>query len=533
MDSLHLIKELSDALFTINLVNNNDNIKQNQNNDFVDKHASSARADMRVHMDIILTEFKKWVCVFKNVNKLNVADRVVRYVLKSLLTFTKHGNNTRLLILVESVSVLDLLYAGFYVYGVFVAQILYRKKTFKIVTGKNTNEKATSEFPGCHPGVVRVLLKPENMTHAMKGIQFAATMMNDIGDGKLMYDTYQWWYNDFVRRRFVEIPSKGIPLSFASAMVRFKVADRFMPYVDQNVLYIPNLFNPVVYSSRDNKEGQLWFYHFVPRTNDKLAVIRLSEQFRDFMKDTFGWYGNRISTKEKSVLGRVDFQMVITYLKLVSSMYLMVHDRSRKLSRETLGAMCHFFQTFQTGGGVTGQWNAVQPIVSLVVGMIRTNNPRRLDMWTVQEQVFFGKNINNNTRNRFFKDLLADKHLDVLSTHFADTDPTFRPMLAMYVHLINWVILVLMGNTTLNSGFLEFSDKKASIRHFENYINIHDPKDERVLVISQWLVLRRLRVSDDTIRAHTNKVIKVVFDEAVRAIKKRSKSGILRFVFRR
>lgn len=530
MDSLYLIKELSDALFTVNLVNNNNN-KQNQNNDFVDKHASSARADMRVHMDIILTEFKKWVCVFKNVNQLNVADRLVRYVLKSLLTFITTQENTRLLLLVESVSMLDLLYAGLYVYGVFVTQILYRTKTFKTVTGKTTNEKTTSEFPGCHSGVVRVLLKPENMTHAMKGIQFAATLMNDIGDGKLMYDTYQWWYNDFVRRKFVEIPSKGIPLSFASAMVRFKVADRFMPYVDKNVLYIPNMFNPVVYSSRDDKEGKLWFYHFVPRTNDKLTVIRLSEQFRDFMQDTFGMYDNR--RKGKSVAGRIDFQMVITYLKLASSMYLMVQERSRELSRETLGAMCHFFQTFQTGGGVTGQWNAVQPLVSLVAGMIRTNNPRRLNMWTVQEQVFFGKNVNNNTRTRFFKDLLSEKHLDVLTTHFADTDRTFRPMLAMYVHLINWIILVLMGNTTLDSGFLEFSDKKASVHHFENYINIHDPKDERVRVISQWLVLRRMRVSDDTLRTHTNNVIKVIFDEAVRAIKKRSKSGLLRFVFRR
>lgn len=531
MDSLYLIKELADVLFTVVDQNKNSFSKHDENNDFVNKHASSARADMRVHMDDVIVEFKKAVSIFKNVNQLNVADRLVRFVLKSLITFTKQQND-RLLVLIESVSVLDLMYAGFYVYGVFVTQLFYRAKTFKPISGKTTNEKSSSEFPGCHPGVVRILLKPDNMNHAMKGIQFMATLMNDVGDGKLVYDTYRWWYNDFVRRRFVEIPSKGIPISFATLMFKFKVATRFMPYVDNNVLYLPNLFNPVVYSSRNNMEGHLWFYHFVPKTNNKLVVIRLSEQLRDFMQDTFGWYNNR--GHQKSIVGRVDFQMVITYLKLVASMYLMVHDRSRELSKHTLGAMCHFFQHFQTGGDVTGQWNAVKPLTSLVTGIVRTNNPRRLDMWTVQEQVFFGQNMNNNKRTGFVKELLADKHMDTLSKHFANTDPTFRPMLVMYVHLINWVILVLMGNTTLESGFLEFSNKKASsIRFFENYINVHDPKDERVRVLSQWLVLRRVQVSDETRRSHANKVVKVVFDEAIRAIKKRSKGGLLRFVLRR
>ena len=529
MDSLYLIKELSDVLFSTTVVTNNHK-KHDENNDFVNKHASSARADMRVHMDDVITEFKKVITVFKNVNQLNVADRLVRFVLRSLITFTKRSND-RLLVLIESVGVLDLLYAAFYVYGVFVTQLTYRTKTFKAVSGKTANEKVSAEFPGCHPGVVRILLKPENMNHAMRGIQFVSSLLNDVGDGKLVHDTYRWWYDDFVRRRFVEIPSKGIPLSFATLLFRFKVATRFMPFVENNVLHVPNVFNPVVYSSRDDMEGRFWFYHFVPKTNDKMVVIRLSEQIRDFMQDTFGWYNNR--GQQKSVVGRVDFQMVVTYLKLAASMYL-IHNRPRE-SRNILAAMCHFFQHFQTGGDVTAQWNAVKPLASLVTEIAKTGvASRRMNMWTVQEQVFFGRNVNNNTRARFVEDLLSEKHLDTLSTHFANTDPTFRPTLVMYAHLINWVILVLLGNTTIESGFLEFTDKKASsLRFFENYINVHDPKDERIRVLSHWLVMRRVRVSDDTRRAHTNRVVRVVFDEAIRAIKKRSKGGgLFRFVLR-
>lgn len=531
---MELIKQVSDVLFELSYKPSVTNIKQyNINNDFVNKYASSIRADARTHLDKIVVEFKKIVCIFKNVNQLNVADRIIRYILKSLVVFSA-SDNTKMLLLVENMSVLDLLYAGFYVYAVFFTQLMYRKKTYKLVSGKNTNEKTTAEFPGCHPGVVRILLNEDNMRHAMRGIQFFATIMNDIGDVRLFHDTYKWWYNDFVRRRFIEISNKGIPMSFVNVLFKFKVAPRFMPYVSDETLFIPNLFNPVVYSSRDNLESSFLFFHFIPKTNDKLFVIQLSEQLRDFMSDMFGWYNNR-SKDTKSIVGRIDLQMVITYLQLSSSMYLMVQTKAMKkeLPRRTLAAMCHFFHHFQTGG--EQQWKAFQPIACLVTDLVRSNTPRKMDLWTVQEQIFFGKNVNNNTRNRFYRSIVNDgideTTLDKLAGHFSNTDQTFRPMLIVYVHLINWIVVFLTGNTTLESGLLEFSKHAKTNDFFKQYINIHDPDDKRVRVISHWMVMNRIQVQEDARKEYQRKVIAVVFDEVINALKRRK--GLLSFIFRR
>lgn len=529
-----LIKSLSDVLFfplhpfvVNNTHNNNDRILVN---DIVNKYASDARADMSEHLDSLIKQFKKYVVIFKNVNQMNVANRVVRYVLSSLLRYMNDPTirKERLLLLVETIDALDLVYAGFYVYGMFVTQIMYRKKIFKLVSGKTANEKITAEFPGCHPSVIRILLKPENMNHAMRGFQFLASLVHEVGDGRLLRCAYHWWYNDFVHQKFVPISNQKIPLSFVRTLFKLSVAERFLPYVVDDTLYLPNIVNPVVYSSRNNMESSLFgIVHFVPSKMDRTQLVKVSEQVRDFMKDLFGWYAN--NSNKKNVAGRIDFQMVLTYVHLVSSMYLLVARQHPSFSREALVAMCHFFRDFQFGGDPQSQWKSLQPLMKVVTQIVREHQPtRKMDAWTLQEQVFFGQNVNNQTRQEFSQNI--EKHLDTLAYHFEKTDPLFRHMLSLYVNLINWMILLVLGNNTLESGFLEYK-KGARVNFFDNYINLHDPNDIRVRYISQWLVIHRITISPEKYKEHRNKVVKVVFDEAIHALQKRKRRGLLRFLF--
>lgn len=532
-----LIKSLSDVLFSplhpfvVDTANDNNRILVN---DIVDKYASEARADMSEHLESLIKQFKKYVVIFKNVNQMNVANRVVRYVLSSLIRYMDGFRKERLLILVETIDALDLLYAGFYVYGMFVTQIMYRKKIFKLISGKTANEKTSAEFPGCHPSVVRILLKPENMNHAMRGFQFFATLVHEVGDGRLLRCAYHWWYNDFVHQRFVPISNQKIPLSFVRTLFKLSVAERFLPYVVDDTLYLPNIVNPVVYSSRNNMESSLFgMIHFVPSTMDRTRLVQVSEQVRDFMKDLFGWYTNN---SKKDIAGRIDFQMVLTYVHLVSSMYLLVARQHPSFSREALIAMCHFFRDFQFGGDPQSQWKSLQPLMKVVARIIHEYQPtRKMNAWTLQEQVFFGQNVNNQTRQAFHQNIEQgtkqfEKHLDTLTRHFEKTDPLFRPILSVYVNLINWMILLVMGNNTLESGLLEYK-KGARVNYFENYINLHDPNDTRVRYIAQWMVINRIQISSEKYKEHRNKVVKVVFDEAIQAIQKRQRRGLLRFLF--
>lgn len=523
-----IVHSLSDILF--GPLNVNYPTRQYEANDIIDRYASNTRSELSQHLDDIVPLFQKYVAWFKNVNRLDLANRIIRYLVKSFLIYV-NKSTTRLLLLLETVSVLDIAYALLYVHGMFVTQIIYRKKIFKQVSGRVSDEKISAEFPGCHPSVVRILLNPTNMDHAMRGFQFLSALLNDVGDWRIVRCVYAWWYNDFVHQRFIPIPNKKIPLPAVRLLFKLSVAERFLPYVSGDTLFVPNLVNPVVYSSRNNLEGHLfWLYHFVPAKKKPTQVIRKSEMIRDLMKDTFGWANN-----SKDIVGRIDFQMVVTYVGLVSSMYLMASAEMNnpEFPKDSLVALCHMYRNFQFGGNPMSQWDALQPLMSWIVRLIRQNRAiRKMDLWTLQEQVFFGQNINNNTRKTFYQDLEGTKfeeHLDSLVTHFHNVDKTFRTMLHVYVHVINWIILFVMGNTTPESGFLEFS-KGGRADHFNNYINLHDPNDQRVRYISHWLVINRVKVSPDAHNKHRNKVISVVFREILNALKKRQRKGLFRLL---
>lgn len=522
-----IVQRLSDILFGPSHANYP--TQQIATNDIINRYASDTRLELSDHINDVIRQFQQYVAWFKNVNQLDLANRIIRYLLKSFLVYT-NKSTTRLLLLLETVSVLDIAYAGFYVYGMFVTQLIYRKKIFKQVSGRVSNEKISAEFPGCHPSVMRILLKPANMNHAMRGFQFLSALVNDVGDWRMVRCVYSWWYNDFVHQRFIPIPNQKIPLQAVRLLFKLSVAERFLPYVSGDTLFVPNLVNPVVYSSRNNLEGHLfWLYHFVPAKKKPTQIIRGSEMIRDLMKDTFGWTNN-----SKDVVGRIDFQMVVTYVGLVSSMYLMASDiNNPDFPKDSLVALCHLYRNFQFGGDHRNQWDALQPLINLVVRLIRQNRSvRKMDLWTLQEQVFFGQNINNNTRKSFYQDLEGTKfetHLDSLVTHFHNVDKTFSNMLSVYVHVINWIILFVMGNTTSESGFLEFS-KGGRADHFNNYINLHDPNDQRVRYISHWLVINRVKVSPDAYNKHRNKVISVVFREILNALKKRQRKGLFRLL---
>jgi hypothetical protein len=523
-----LVNELSDFLFGSSNLDVHHTTPPNIANNIVNRYASNTRSVLSENMDDDIETFRQYIAWFKNINQMDMANRILRCVFKHFFVYIQKST-PRLLLLLETVSVLDIAYALFYVYGMLWTQLKYRQKIFKQVSGQVSNEKISAEFPGCHPSVVRILLKPTNANHAMRGFQFLSVMFQDIGDWRLLRCVYTWWYNDFVHQRFIPIPAQKIPISAIRLLFKLSVANRFMPYVSGDTLFVPNLVNPVVYSSRNNMEGRwLGLYHFVPTQKKLTQVIRGSEQIRNFMKDTFGWVNN------KDIVGRVDFQMVVTYIGLVSSMYLMAADRKiPHFTEDSVVALCHLYRHFQFGGNPKSQWGSLQPLLHWVIRLIRENQTRRkMDLWTLQEQVFFGQNINNNSRKAFYQNLEGpnfETHLDTLVTHFNKVDPTFRTSIYMYVHVINWVLLFVMGNTTMVSGFLEFS-KGGRADHFNNYINLHDPKDTRVRYISHWLVILRVKVSQDTYLKHRNKVVSVVFREVLNAIKKRQRKGLLRFL---
>ena len=81
-----IVQRLSDVLFGPSHANYP--TQQIATNDIINRYASDTRLELSDHINDIIRQFQQFVAWFKNVNQLDLANRIIRYLLKSFLVYT-------------------------------------------------------------------------------------------------------------------------------------------------------------------------------------------------------------------------------------------------------------------------------------------------------------------------------------------------------------------------------------------------------------------------------------------------------------
>lgn len=585
-----VVKELYETLFTqqSNIVDytlKSKNPSPENINVLINRYASNPSGQMDTHVDSILETFVSVTTAVSVVNKSgHLLDVLLRRLLKDVIKISiqtlgpqyvrVNKEGLQIVHMLSDLTVLDLLYGVFYMYAVIGLQVIYRTKFYKAVSGKSFNNHTSASFPGCNAKITRLFMNPDNMKHTIKGLLFISTLLSEIGDIHFIHSVYHYWYAVFIHKKYIEIPFPGsvfnkIKIHFINIAFRTHVAERFLPYIKNEILFVPNLFNVVVSSSGMESKTIFKLYLYVIKyvlslfsnipgkvfdifENVPKSMIKFQTAFREFMQNTFGWYvtknnngkqHSRLPNKPHyDISGRINLQILIVYLKIISSTLLLNKTAIQSHTMmEITTALCHFFKHFQSKSNTELQWDAAKPLVLLVKRLLAQSIPaRQMNVHTLQEHVFFNMNINNNVRQQFknassklnVRNSNSIEHMDLLISFFTHSDPTFRPALVLYANIINWLVLVIMGSTTSVSGFLEFKQYTPRAIYFDNYININDPKDKRVRAIASWMVVMRLKLPADIRDAYQTNCRKIVFDELMRSfdIKRAVISGATSFV---
>lgn len=553
-------KETSNLLFSNNQQQfQNEHVNQHHINNLVKTYGGSMRADARAHLRELLNSIIAFHNIIDTINNIlfGLCDRIMQMFVNEIINVAKNNLSIKKKLIIQDLlfklSTIDLVYALFYVYAMIVIQFIYKQKSYKLITGTNTNSFATSNFPKCDANIMRFFMVPDNIEHTKRGIVFLTTMMHELGDFNTIRSFYVWWFQHLKQKDFFEIPLtnvnaiRGAGMKFAlRTTFSGMVSTRFLPFIKNNTLYIPNLLNESVTSTRyeSNRSTLDSYLHvlkwllatFSPafskgsnlihhlRSGIVNSTSNAQSMWRDVVEDFFG-------ANHKNLSGKIHLQIVIVYIKILSSMLLLQEtDLNQQGMFSMMRAQCHFFHHFQSKSSSEAQWNAIKPMMFLIKRCASRAFSKKeiiklddleLNMFSQASDYFMHDIVKNNdksiTRLKNNNDNVRTKQrLDKIVQFFDDTDPTFRYALVLYANFINWLVLVMNGSTSMNSGFLEFKQgvrSNTSSIYFEHYININNPNDDRVRALKYWIVTKRIDVPNAMRSKYRNWCIHVLFHE--------------------
>lgn len=133
-------------------------------------------------------------------------------------------------------------------------------------------------------------------------------------------------------------------------------------------------------------------------------------------------------------------------------------------------------------------------------------------------------------KNNHQLDEAVIRMLDGLVRKHLKYNETFRPMLMLYVSVVNYIFhITQVDNILASSGFLEYKST-TNVNGHTSYIHTDNHDDVRWRVLGYWIVLKQVQMSDEALNIYKQYFNKIVLRDLNNAIKKKMVSSVVQSV---
>lgn len=534
-------------------------------NKVIDDYSSKI---LNQHIDNVITVIKTQVDdILKVINyKYNIADTFVQSMLIAMIDqIQKRGKKKKVSSIlkdaVTSVKPMDLVNALAFLYTFIVYQVMNRKKVDKMVTQAAGDSYATWKFPGCQRVPLTYFLANKSANKStQRGLTFVFTLLQEFGDFNAIMGIMDWWESfkkkDYIEFRMLSIGAEETKqLSYLTkcvmkhglcnavhALLRDKYdSSKYYPKFEEHTLYIPNLFNPKVFSSRVEQSSMsdrvnliikllgTIISHMSVKTSLVVSktisnAVYTMDKPLEILNDVFGMNAGDNS----NAFGKLNLQVVLIYVKIMSCVIILnIKDNTQDSLKMFLHAQCGFLKEFQMGGETNPNVGVslIQFIKSILVNHIHFTRQKGkyfdspFFKHSDNVDVFFNANEDFHNVNYSKDSKELQREFNKVLGYIEGKDPSFKTLLVLYANVCNFIILISSNQLNPESGFLEFKKgaKNKNKIFYKDYIDINNEDDHRARMLRFYIatlyfedIPQRLRIT------YRNRLVNIVFRNAVK-----------------